>query len=159
MDDLVRRVVAHWQQSRAAPEPGAATSELSAFEAHYGVRLPPAFAALWRTANGNHGDQNLTRFWPLGEIHRLSDEEGPSDTVSPADAESLFVFADYLIFSHLYAVRLTADGQDAEVWWVLSPTERAEIAPTFESFLREYAADPNSILFPPEFGQSSDAAL
>jgi hypothetical protein len=159
MDDPVRRTVARWQQSNAVPEPGASTRELASFEAHHGVRLPPAFAALWHAADGNHGDENLTRFWPLREIHRLTDEEGFSGAALPDDPQSLFVFADYLIFSHLYAVRLKKDGQDAGVWWVLSPTERAEIAPTFESFLRRYAADPGSILFPPELGQSSDSAL
>lgn len=159
MDELVRRVRAHWIDSAEFLEAGAAAEQLAAFEAHHGIRLPPAFAALWGVANGNHGDQNLTRFWPLTEIKRLPQEDAFQHAGLPADAHDYFAFADYMIFSHLYAVRLTADGRDGPVWWVFGAKVQIEIAPTFDAFLRAYVENPDSILFPPGLGQFGEAAL
>jgi len=68
----------------------------------------------------------------------------------PPETQRYFAFADYMIFSHVYAVQLSADGRDGAVLWVYSTEQLAEIAPTFERFLRMYADDPNSILFPAE---------
>jgi hypothetical protein len=160
LNDLVRRIHVRWLDSSAPLEPGTAPSDLAAFEARHGVRVPPAFAALWGAANGNHGDENLTRFWPLAEIRRLTEEDQLRGKGRlPAEARDYFAFADYMIFSHVYAIRLTADGQDGPVWWVFSATEHVEIGPTFEAFLRAYAAEPESILFPSELGKPRDAAL
>ncbi len=140
--------------ANAHQNPGASQENLAAFEDRHGVRLPAAFVALYRKADGNAGDENLTRLWPLAEIHRLSESNDLRGELGalPSDAREYFIFADYLIFSHVYAVRLTSDGRDDRVLWVLDATQRAEIAPSFESFLRAYADDPYSILFPPVSG-------
>lgn len=158
-DGFVDRIHSRWLDSSVPPEPGVAPSDLAEFEARNGVRVPPAFAALWRMANGNHGDENLTRFWPLAEIHRLTEEDQLRGSAKlPVEARDYFAFADFMIFSHLYAMRLAADGRDGPVWWVLDTTQQVEIAPTLEAFLRTYAADPDSILFPPELGKPRAAA-
>lgn len=154
LDELARRVHSDWMQRPDLVEAGATDAGLAAFEARHGVRLPPAFVALWRRADGNHGDSNLTRFWPLAEIGPLPEVHGFKHGIAyPAEMRERFAFADYMIFSHVYAVRLTAAGEDGPVWWVYD-AEQIEIAPTFESFLRAYASDPNSILFPRDYGQS-----
>jgi len=154
MDELVRRIRAHWERASAHADPGASETVLAAFEARHEVRLPAAFRALYRAMDGNMGDENLTRFWPLAEICRVSDVPEVADAPgeSSAEASNYFVFADYMIFSHVYAVRLTTDGRDGPVWWVLGSRQQVEIAPSFEAFLRAYSENPDSILFPADIG-------
>jgi len=163
MDKVVRRIRTYWDRVNAYAEPGASIADLVAFEARVGVRLPAAFAALYRAANATMADRNLTGFWPLAEIHRLSegDDLRRAAAALPQATREYFVFADYMIFSHVYAVRLSAEGEGDQVLWVLDTEHQAEIAPSFEAFLRAYANDPDSILFPPEpfLGQASPPAL
>jgi hypothetical protein len=144
-------VLEYWSNTNAHAEPGASVEQLAKFENTHDVRLPEAFAELYRRANGNQGDSNLLRFWPLDEIHRLNEDEQlrGSPSALPADATEYFAFADYMIFSHLYASRLTADVRSRNpVLWVMDSERVAEIAPSFEEFLRAYARNPDGILFP-----------
>jgi hypothetical protein len=154
---VVEQALAYWATSNAQPAPGASDAELAAFEAAHGVRLPPAFAALYRRADGNGGgDGNLTRFWPLAEVRPLPEEEPEAgwEAVLP-DAREYFVFADYMIWSHAYAVRLTAGGSGDRVLWVFHPgggrgPECAEVAASFEEFLADYTRDPDAICRHPD---------
>lgn len=152
MDELVRRVREFWDRANAYAEAGVSVADLDSFETRHGVRLPDAFRALYSTFDGNMGDANLTRFWPLAEICRVGDVDEVRDAPGElqSDAHNYFAFADYMIFSHVYAVRLTAEGLDGPVWWVFRAEQQVEIAPTFEAFLRAYVEDPDSILFPAE---------
>ena len=160
MDELARRVRDYWAQVNAQALPGASDAALAAFERRHDVQLPATLRALYADADGNMGDENLTRLWPLDEVCRLGDVPEVRDALGelPSEARDCFAFADYMIFSHVYAVRLTAEGRDGPVWWVL-PSEPpagvprgAEVAPTFEAFLRAYVEDPDSLLFPTEIG-------
>ena len=163
-EDAVRfgvdHALAYWARSNAYAEPGASEAELAAFEAANSVRLPPAFAELYRAANGNHGDANLTRFWPLAEVKRLTnDPKGSWEAMLPG-ARDYFVFADYLISSHLYAVRLarvrgTSGTDDGDrVLWVIPALHGigaayAEVAGSFAEFLHDYVRDPDALNFHP----------
>jgi len=160
---LLDAIVTRWHATTAWPEPGATRARLDAFEGQYGVTLPPMFRALYERVNGTHGDENLVRFFPLDEIKPLPAEDTIArQTKLPWRERALpnpatyFVFADYMIFSHVYAVRLSEGGvQTDSVLWVLSPTQYEEIAPSFEAFLRMYGSDPEAILFPPSVAEES----
>ena len=155
---LIDDVVARWHATNAWPEPGVAPERLDAFEAKHHVRLPRRFRALYERVNGTHGDENLLRFYPLDEIRPLAEEDavvrrlvGSWPERGLPDAESYFVFADYMIFSHVYALRLSPPevADPNPVLWVLSGTQHEEIASCFDEFLAMYDDDADSILFPP----------
>jgi hypothetical protein len=154
---LITDIVAYWYAIKAWPEPGITPARLDAFEARFGVSLPQAFRVLYERVNGTQGDENLLRFCPLEEIKPLPEEDAIARRTGLvwrerilANAATYFVFADYMIFSHVYAIRLSPAGcaDPHPVLWVLSPTQYEEIAPSFDAFLRMYAADPQAVLFP-----------
>lgn len=113
--------------------------------------LPADVLSFYRLADGsgtNDMDNALIRFWPLGEVRpvheALNELDGPERWAYPG----CFVFADYLIDSWLYAIRLTADpAQPAPVFRVLAGDPPAEpMAASFAEFIAHYAARPDSIV-------------
>jgi uncharacterized protein DUF2442/SMI1/KNR4 family protein SUKH-1 len=124
--------------------------DLAAFEARHGIRLPTAVAEYFLRVNGTKEgrfgmeDTDLVSFWHLEQIETLA-------VVSPGDptpaASSLFVFADWSIEAHAWAVRLSADVTDATpVMITYGPAQ--EVASSFEEFLQGYLRREKRVLFP-----------
>jgi TonB family protein len=95
----------------------------------------------FRALNGFEGGQNgpmddeLLTFWNLAELRPLTDEER---SLEVPDGESYFVFADELMWSQAYALRLRPGrNTSASVWQVFSE-EPVFVSPSLTEFLAEY---------------------
>lgn len=102
----------HWLSQGIEVNPGVSKEELSAFESKYQVSLPADLRDYFLTVDGmaqGVTDNALIRFWSLNEVKPIP-EEAPdySDPSYIEEAESLFLFADYCIWSHAYAIRLSS---------------------------------------------------
>jgi hypothetical protein len=157
LDEAIEAIRRRWRFEGTAFRPGASDDAMAAFERRHAVRLPSAMRRFYAATNGtadDHFDPNVTAFWPVSEIVSVPEgcagrghlryEDGLDRTLP--DAASCFLFADVLIWSHVYTVRLTPDPDapgpvigilDAETWWT--------IAPSFEGFLRAYLRDPQAL--------------
>ncbi len=127
----------------------ATESEFAAFERRFGVPLPECVQSLLSVADGmdeGDADENGIRFWPL-EAFRPVSEELP--TVDRAAHAGLFVFADYSMWAHAYAVDLSPGGVFPV--FLVGGEEPLPIAPTFADFMRGCVRDQTS-LFPHEGG-------
>ena len=61
------------------------------------------------------------------------------------DAAEYFAFADYMIWSRVFAVRLSS-GAATQVVGICGDSY-AYVAPTFEAFWERYLTDPDAVLF------------
>jgi hypothetical protein len=141
---MMAMVRAKWEQNGAALRAGATEAEIGAFERKQGVELPEDVADFFRAVDGmNEGDCDElgVRFWSLDELRPVVDE------LPAADGDTFkgyFVFGDYSMWAHGYAVRLDRMANDV----VLVGGETAvTIAPSFREFLELYLSQPGR-LFP-----------
>jgi len=125
---------------------GASDREIDTFELAFNVRLPQDIAEYFRVANGmppNTEDSEGFRWWPLTEVRPAAVVDASLD---PSAYDRLFVFADFLLMSHFYAVDLTDPQSRSRV--VFAGSQRPTIvAPSFEDFVEKYLRDPWA-LFP-----------
>ncbi len=155
MSDLIERLKAKWIADGLTLRPGASTEALGAFESRYGVVLPPAFRSYLAAVDGMTEDQDRDWpsdrhsfcFWGLPALLSVRDYcsyQMPGDPTGREGADwtdRWFPFADFLIHSHAYAIRLTADPNDGGTvcLWDFGQ-ERYPVAPSFEDFLDIYLA-------------------
>lgn len=103
----------HWLSHNVEVNGGVSGVTLESFEQKYGVILPADLRDYFRSVNGMPSgvcDEEFIRFWMLEEVKPLP--EGALDYSNPRyvdSPESLFLFADYSIWAHAYAIRLTSD--------------------------------------------------
>lgn len=129
-------------------------ADVESFQLKYGVAVPADVLAYLLTVDGSSDgdmDEDLFRFWPLAEIvpvHEELDERGGVVYPDRFAYPDCFVFADYLVSSWLYAVKLTADPrQPAPVYRVTaSQAPGEEMATSFREFMVSYARKPSSIV-------------
>ncbi len=158
MWELIQR---HWERAGVSPNPGAPARAFDDFERDYGVRVPAEVREFYAHADGmpsGASDGELLSFYPLAGVypvpvvlptgHRgLPDYNGIEHALP--DAASYFVFADYSMRCHVYAVRLSADPAAAcPVVWIAGGDKWEVQAASFGEFLRLYAEDPGQVLFP-----------
>jgi hypothetical protein len=89
---------------------GVSKAELDSFEAQHHVVLPEDLRDYFLCVNGmppDEVDDGMIRFWMLEEVQPLV-LSGPafSDPGYIQHPESLFLFADYSLWAHAYAIRL-----------------------------------------------------
>jgi SMI1/KNR4 family protein SUKH-1 len=100
-----------WLSKAIEVNPGVSDEDLAAFEAAYEISLPSDmrdyFLHVNRMAEGV-SDPALLSFWPLNEVKPIP-ETAPafSNLAYISDSQSLFLFADFCIWSHAYAIRLS----------------------------------------------------
>jgi hypothetical protein len=119
----------------------APVSSVREFEAKYSVRCPDDFERYLTTIGGmppGSWDENLIRFWPLDEIIPVAEACGGS-----GHYEGYFIFADYSISAHEYAINLSPKNNDVAL--VAGPQAPRPIAPNFTSFLATYLRDPQAL--------------
>ncbi len=86
---------------------GASEIELFEFENKYNVHLPEDLKDYFSTVNGfddSDADGEYITFLPLEEIEPLSINWSQAN-----EAKSYFIFADYSLSCHVYAIKLTKD--------------------------------------------------
>ena len=127
---------------------GATAAELGAFEVKYNIRLPEDLREYLATVDGFDSSEHLMTdsevitFLGLDEIRPLS-EYWPHVV---ADANNYFVFADYSLAAHVYAIRLDAavGGNDVVVVYEQS----VAVAGSFSEFIEGYLKSDIAVLFP-----------
>ncbi len=144
---------AYWVAQGISSGDPASAADLQAFEARYRVRLPPALRLYFAELNGirrtvkfdEEMDADMIRFWPLGEVHPLSEVwlENPARQ----DAASLFVLADQGINACLYVAHLSNAETMAPIYIIGEGVTL--VADSFEDFLDRYLAHDPAVLCPP----------
>lgn len=134
-DAVMPMVKAEWQRHGAAPRPGVTDAELEAFERKQRVELPEDVADYFRAVDGMNEDESDElgiRFWTLDELRPVVEELPTAD----GDAfKDYFVFADYSMWAHGYAVRLDQTATDVIIVGGENPIA---VAPSFREFLQLY---------------------
>lgn len=124
-----------------AANDGAASAALASFEKVNGLLLPTAFKEYLTTVNGMRPgltDEDLVSFLTLDGIGSETKEQSrPGDIID-------FVFAEYSVFSHYYALRARRTGEDLGVF-AADGTNQRQIATRFEEFVQRYLTSPARI--------------
>ena len=141
----------YWLRHGIKLNHGVSEDELATFEAKYHVRLPEDVREYLAAVNGFDGserwmtDENVITFLALNEIKPLSEAWSPKI----ADADSYFVFADYSLSAHVYAIWLSNDSENANLVTVAyNDKNLIKVASSFSEFVQEYLEDNNAVLFP-----------
>jgi SMI1 / KNR4 family (SUKH-1) len=104
-EDLLVRFLASWFAGSAEPRTGASEADVREFEGRHALRLPAEFEAYIRRANGMQSgemdSERLIRFYGIDEMAPLAGDEVGGDHYA-----GYFVFADFMIGSHEYAIAL-----------------------------------------------------
>lgn len=104
---VLQTLRAQWLTAIGPLRPPAGLSAIVEFEARYSLTLPPDVREYFLVVDGmdiGTWDGNEIRFWPLTEIRPACDELPEIARHAYGD---YFIFADYSICAHMYAVNLT----------------------------------------------------
>jgi hypothetical protein len=153
----MERIKARWTAEGIKLRPGASTEALDRFEDRHQVALPPAFRAYFEAVDGtgDYTEDASIRFWPLAEVETIAGYQVRESGEVP-EFDRWFIFADFLINSHVYAVHLSPDP--AAVGPVASwDGDLILQAPSFTAFLDRYLTDRDnlSLHMPPAEGRST----
>ncbi len=144
--EAVDRLTQRWKEARLTIRPGVRAERLGQFKQRSGVQLGPGIREYFKAVNGMALDEMdpdcHMRFWPLQEVKPVQEE---FDAPWVAQYTGSYLFADYLLWSHAYAIDLTPAGQEAIVM-VGGKTPRP-VAPSFTDFVWMYL-DNSEQLFP-----------
>lgn len=131
-----------WASLGVEINPGVSTEELTAFESKYRVSLPADLRDYFLTVDGmaeDVTDDALIRFWSLNEVKPL--HEGAPEYSDPTyiqQAETLFVFADFCIWSHAYAIRLSSDSESPNPVFVIGGEQPEKMFASFSDLVASY---------------------
>jgi SMI1 / KNR4 family (SUKH-1) len=137
-----------WLRQGIKLRPGATEEELTAFKAKYKIRLPQDLREYLATVDGFDGsehwmtDNEVITFLGLDEMKPLCEYWSPT----VADSHSYFVFADYSLAAHVYAIRLDASMRGNDVVVVYDRT--VAVARSFSEFIEGYLENSGAVLFP-----------
>lgn len=150
--DAASRLIAWWAAKGVPVRPGCPAGALDAFEARTGRVLPADLRAFLRAADGAEVDDGFF-FLPLEEYEPFDQVAARHAQGCPSveDADSYYVFCDYLQWSWRYAIRLRAPGE-ADGGNDVVPVGMNQmfvVARSFSEFVGLYLADSDR-LYPPE---------
>lgn len=147
--DWVDRLADEWGRQGLLHGEQATPEEVDDFERRFAVSLPEDvreyFLRLNGTVEGECGmdDDQLMGFWRLDQVASLAAE----GIVGFEGAKDWFVFADFSIWCHAYAIRLSPDrGAGAPVAICYNPPT-FPIARSMGEFIEAYLRRDQSILF------------
>ena len=136
-----------WLRHNIELQCGASEVELREFEGKYNILFPDDLKDYFSTVDGfadSCVDDNVIEFLPLAKVLPSS----KTWTLETPDADSYFVFADYSLSCHVYAIRLTDDLTLGNPVFIVYDENPQQIAGSFSEFVRGYLADDNGVLFP-----------
>jgi hypothetical protein len=132
-----------WKSQELEVLPGNDEEALVAFEQRWQVRLPPDVRSYFEVLNGvtqGNMDEKLLTFWELDRMRPVVAELGEwRYSVSLPEHENCFIFADFLISSHWYAVRMSYATTVFEVY----DNHCREVASSFREFSTRYLSHPD----------------
>ncbi|HET7462751.1 MAG TPA: SMI1/KNR4 family protein [Longimicrobium sp.] len=155
-DDPITGILAavrrQWAEEGISPGTPATPAELEAFEILHRVRLPDDVRAWFLTLNGvdlgkdGPMDGLYVTFWNLSQVRPVPDEV--PDRHFPG-AERHLVFADYLLWSDAYALRLPDEpGAPTPVVVLYAAAAPLQVAPSLTAFLQAWLDADASVLAP-----------
>ncbi len=132
----------HWALLKVEMNAGLPESAIREFEANYGVVLPADMRDYFLCVNGmprDAVDTEMIRFWMLEEVKPLP-QGAPAFANSDyiKSPESLFLFADYSIWAHAYAIRLTKLNQERNAVFIIGPESPHLLCNSFSEFVDRY---------------------
>jgi len=141
-----RRLIEFWESIGSRIRPGASAQDLLAFERRHKICLPQDFREYLTLCNGlslddsghfDHDWLGLIEFWPLETISAKHDG-------APG---AYFGFADFLIDSHWYVIRLSVNGNIRSPVGVGDKVGIDEqLGDSFSDFVDVYLHDPDRVL-------------
>ncbi len=157
MKSLGQRIKEHWlSQNRNLVTQGVDEKEILSFESHYGVTMPLDMRDYFLQVNGMgsdcYSDQDkegfsFYRLPGLKTIAETSKERQFNWLKKLPEAESFFIFSDYLVWCWGYAIRLSRDVVDKNEVILLCCSNPVKIADSFTEFVELYFED-NKRLYP-----------
>jgi len=154
-EPVEQRLLARWRESGAVPRPGASAADLHACQERIGRSLPDDVARFYRCVNGTEETTDwLFHAWSLEKLGSVPEVVTPFDGIPDysrianrlPDAANYFAFADYMIWSRVFAVRLAPGLTPTQVVGLCGDSY-VYIAPTFDEFWERYLSDPDAALF------------
>lgn len=147
-----QRLVGYWAGLGCTLAPAVSSQQIAEFERRDHIRLPSDLREYVSLCNGlshdaggqwDRDDLGLIEFWPLDRWSVL--REPLPDHLGLST--SYFMFADFLLSSHEYGIRLTDDpGDSGSVIAYGGPA--AVVAPSFSAFIAAYLEEPDRVLSP-----------
>jgi hypothetical protein len=132
----------HWASNNVEINGGVSEAQLSAFEHKYDVTVPQELRDYFLSVNGMPSDvvdTEMIRFWMLEELGPLP--ELAPDFADPRyieNPESVFLFADYSIWAHAYAIRLTKAVTESNEIFIIGPKSPLLLCGSFSDFVDRY---------------------
>jgi len=155
--EMIEELKRFWTERNIRISGQASEAEISAFETRHNVRMPATVKSFYREINGVEFDRDMLTFWPLSQVAsvpvKVPSFQGIPNyrgiDISLPEAGSYYAFADWSIWSHVYALRLTRDiDQSAPVIWIGNGQTWRVLFESFDAFLTGYLRDYDSVLFP-----------
>jgi hypothetical protein len=139
----------HWSSHDVEINAGVSKAQLDSFESKHGVVLPEDLRDYFLCVNGmpdGEVDDGMIRFWMLEELQPLT-QGAPaySDASYIQHPESLFLFADYSIWAHAYAIRLGSASLQSHEVVIIGSESPVTIAQSFSEFVDLYLTDKDSL--------------
>jgi hypothetical protein len=157
MGSLGERLKSYWDSAGIKVRGGTSQQALISFELKYGVCLTRDLRDYHSIVDGmedGEADASMLSFLSLSSIKNVMEElikfGGIPDYRKLKEClpqtHRYFVFADFLICSHVYAIRLSPNRSDATpVIWICGKHWRT-IASSFSDFAEKYLAGNGAIL-------------
>jgi hypothetical protein len=147
-----QHLLEYWKSVQLDLHPPATQEAITDFQSRYSIQLPKDFSDLLLATNGTTEDNEGLRFWDLDEIKPISEVLNLSSTDFPkslSDPQNYFIFADWLIHAHFYAIRLKPELSQDVLW--VGYGDHFECARSFSEFIQLYLAYPGErgFLFEP----------
>lgn len=139
----------HWSSHNVDINAGVSEAELNSFEEKYCIILPADLRDYFSCVNGMPPqvvDDEMIRFWMLDEIKPLP-QTAPafSDSTYIQNPESLFLFADYSIWAHAYAIRLPKAPTGSNEVFIIGGDSPILLCKSFSEFVDNYLSDKNLV--------------
>jgi hypothetical protein len=146
--DLIDRLTNHWLANNVRIKSGVPLDQID---------LPPDFRGYFAAIDGmeqGETDSEMFSFLPLHSIKPIPEDiaqfGGTPDYTeimkTLPDPDRWFVFVDYLLYSAVYAIRLSAPTESTPVLWVGSGRHHRVVASSFSGFVEIYLTNPHNLL-------------
>jgi hypothetical protein len=142
----------HWSSNNVEINAGVSEAVLTSFEKKYAVVLPEDLRDYFLCVDGMPPeivDDGFIRFWTLEEVVPLP--QGAPDYSNPQyiqGSDSIFLFADYSMWAHAYAIRLTKAPTESNEVFVIGRDLPSLISNSFSQFVDIYLTNKDQLLFP-----------
>ena len=147
MKGIASDVKAYWEARGAVCRSGASLADIHGFMERNHVIIPDDLYEYFSMVNGILDfDEHMMAFWPLDKFASLAEVDNDANRIEIEDADRLFVFADFMIESNYYAIRLYGDHAEENVVVSTAAPSPYVVARSFSEFLRMYMDDVNAIM-------------